>query len=395
MNIKIEVYADDKEKEKKWIKELSTLLNSFLQLEVCEGQVSDPQGQILILDGSSSKVEFLIHSFQKKRNGKALFLVLEEQIRQFPHLLQSHDVDDLVVYPFRVLEVVSKVMHYEKLILWQEVAHVNSSLSELLEYVQEDISLAERLQRAKVPKRFPSVQGFKIANRYLAGMRSGGDYFDLAESKDQNHLSFMMTHASSYGLCSSVVSILMRVALKLTIDQLDQEGVTSEIVKQISDEISMTLGEKDSLTLFFGHLVRKERVFRYTHCGDLLFFYAPPGRPFEFKQAQGARIYLEQSLSGVVEESFQVEEGGRLVLLSAGFIDSVQGGQKTLNQILDELRNYDIEEVLNEMIFRVKSQCGEIEMPARDCSGVVFEILPGFDKKIVQLTKPKPKQVGN
>ena len=395
MNIKIEVYADDKEKEKKWIKELSTLLNSFLQLEVCEGQVSDPQGQILILDGSSSKVELLIRSFQKNRKGKALFLVLEEQIRQFPHLLQSHDVDDLVVYPFRVLEVVSKVMHYEKLILWQEVVHVNSSLSELLEYVQEDISLAERLQRAKVPKRFPSVQGFKIANRYLAGMRSGGDYFDLAESKDQNHLSFMMTHASSYGLCSSVVSILMRVALKLTIDQLDQKGVTSEIVKQISDEISMTLGEKDSLTLFFGHLVRKERVFRYTHCGDLLFFYAPPGRPFELKQAQGARIYLEQSLSGVVEESFQVEEGGRLVLLSAGFIDSVQGGQKALNQILDELRNYDIEEVLNEMIFRVKSQWGEIEMPARDCSGVVFEILPGFDKKIVQLTKPKPKQVGN
>lgn len=393
MKIKIEIYCQDLKRKKKWLSELTHLVSTSPDLEVCGRDLESPSGQILLIDGSDESAEELIHSFQQNRKGRALLLVVDDHVTQLPHLLHSHQVDDVLVYPFRFLEVLSKFKYHEKLILWQEVVRVNSSLSEVLEYFQDDLSLAERLQKAQVPKRFPAIQGFKIANRYLAGMRSGGDYFDLAESKDQNHLSLMMTHASSYGLCSSVVSILMRAALKLTLNQLDEEGVTSVIVQKISDEISLTLGEKDSLTLFFGNLVRKERVFRYTHCGDLLFFYAPPGKGFQIRQAQGARIYFKHSLSGVVEESFPVAEGGRMVLLSAGFVESVRGGQEALIQILDQLRKQDVEEVFNEIIYQVKSQWGDLDMPARDCSGLIFDILPGFDKKIVQLNRSKLKQV--
>lgn len=81
------------------------------------------------------------------------------------------------------------------------------------------------------------------------------------------------------------------------------------------------------------------------------------------------------------------------MLLSAGFLESVQGGQDGLLQVLNSLRDVEIEKVLNEFIYRVKSQWGDVEMPARDCSALIFEILPGFDKKIVQIAKPK--QVGS
>ena len=393
MSIRIDVYAVDAEKERVWVNELRALLSSIEDIQIFLGNQQEPHGQIILIDGEDPNHEGLLHSLQWSRKGRAIFLVVDESQTIVPNVFGDHQVDDLIVHPFRLLEVVSKVKLYEQLILWQELIHVNSSLTEVLDYFREDLSLTERLHQAQVPKRFPEVNGFKVANRYLAGLRSGGDYFDLAESNNKNHLSLMMTHSSSYGLCSSVVSILMRAALKLSINQLDESGVTALVVRQISDEISLTLGERDSLTLFFGNILRKERVFRYTHCGDVLFFYAPQGKDFEIKQAQSARIHLEQSLAEVTEDSFPIAEGGRIVLLSAGFLESVQGGQDGLLQVLNSLRDVEIEKVLNEFIYRVKSQWGDVEMPARDCSALIFEILPGFDKKIVQIAKPK--QVGS
>ena len=389
MSIRIEVYALDRKKEQKWVDELRRLLVNVPGFLVSTGEILDPKGQLILVDGEQPYSDSLVSALQRSRKGRVILLVMREDVSDVPELVHSHQVDDLVVYPFRLLEVVSKVKLYEQLILWQELIQVNASLAEVLEYFKEDLSLAERLHQAQVPKRFPVIDGFRVANRYLAGMRSGGDYFDLAESKDHNHLSLMMTHSSSYGLCSSVVSILMRAALKLTVNELSEPGVTAQVVRQISDEIALTLGEKDSLTLFFGNILKKERVFRYTHCGDVLFFYAARGQSFELKKAQSARIHLKKSLSAVSEESFAIEEGGRIVLFSAGFIESVKGGQGALVQILDSLRDQNIEAVLNEVVYQVKSQWGDEQMPGRDCSALVFEILPGFDKKVVQITKPK------
>ena len=86
--------------------------------------------------------------------------------------------------------------------MWKHVMTINDSVTETLQSLHDDLQMAERLQKAKLPKRFPSIKGFQISSRYLAGMRSGGDHFDLAESKDKAKLSLVFRILPAMGFAA-------------------------------------------------------------------------------------------------------------------------------------------------------------------------------------------------
>jgi HEPN domain-containing protein len=84
-------------------------------------------------------------------------------------------VDDFLVFPFQSLDLSIKRIQFEKGMRWKSVfgkdlGEVNASLSSLVERLQDDLQLAERLQKAKLPTRFPKVKGCQISSRYLAGI---------------------------------------------------------------------------------------------------------------------------------------------------------------------------------------------------------------------------------
>ena len=74
----------------------------------------------------------------------------------------------------------------------------------------------------------------------------------------------------------------MRVCVKLTADQLQSAGATTEVVRSIYQDVLMTLREKDYFSIFFGALDKKTLLLRYTFLGEGALFYAPPGQPFQY-----------------------------------------------------------------------------------------------------------------
>jgi serine phosphatase RsbU (regulator of sigma subunit) len=262
--------------------------------------------------------------------------------------------------------------------MWDEVSRLNASFTEVIQELHEDLKLAERLQKSRLPQRFPDLKGMKVASRYAAGARSGGDHFDLAESKDGNTLSMVLTDSSSYGLSSAVLGALMRVANRLS---ADESRSSIETVRKIREEILATLKEKDRLSLFYGVLSRKDYRLRYLNLGTSCAFYAAAGKGFEPLRPQGAPITRASGELEVKETELSLQPGSRLVLISDGFVEALEGPDR-VRELLDQLRAKEASDSLNELTFKLKaSYRGEDDVPPQDCTGVVLDL----DSRLIRL----------
>jgi serine phosphatase RsbU (regulator of sigma subunit) len=379
MSLKITVLALDSAAEVKWVHHLKSVSEELSSCSITLGsQETDLSkfGQIIFVDGLMPHLEDELEKLN--RSGRAVFLIAPESSNsalqaQWSALIAAGKVDDALVFPFRALEVQSKLRHYQQILMWEEVSHLNASFSGLIERLQQDLKLAERLQKSKSPVRFPEVKGFKVTSRYLAGMKSGGDHLDLAESKTGSQLSLVLADSSSYGLSSSLLSVLMRVAMKLS-----QEEVRSceDTVRRIYEELLLMLNDKDKLSLFYGIVSRKDYCLRYVNLGTSCAFYAQPGQDFRSLPSQGAQI--TRASSGLPAQDFQrelpLDPNGRLALISDGFLE-VMGGEAEVLKALNQYRDAESADFLNELVFQLKSKFNEPDdLPAQDCTAVLLDV---------------------
>jgi len=336
-------------------------------------------GAIVLVDSENAKINEVLESIP--RNGRSVFLLVSESNQDFVWDDQSENqFDDVLIYPWRRLEVESKFRFHDHLRLWHEVSDLNLSFQQLLASLDDDVHLAERLQKAKLPVRFPEFKGLHIRSRYLAGMKSGGDHFDLADSSEGSRLSILMSDSSSYGLSSGFLSTLMRMTLKLS---RDESRSSLDTVKLIYDELLLTLKEKDHLSLFYGILSRKDYSLKYLHLGSSGFFHAKKGEGFELMKPQAPALSVSQNPFETIQESTIVcEPNDRLVLLSDGYMEAC-GGLDETRKFLDRFRDQPQVDLLNELTFWVKKDFKEEDdMPKQDCSALVFDI----DAKVLRLT---------
>ncbi|MGK5089964.1 SpoIIE family protein phosphatase [Bdellovibrionota bacterium FG-2] len=380
MGLQLSVLAKNAMEEMRLAHDLNLALEGWAEFRVQPATTQKSYGQILFVDGNVQNLHSVLDGID--RRGRAVFLLVHEASNpgtQATEVLFEGKVDDLLVYPFRALEVVGKIHRYRQILMWDEVTTLNTSFSQLMESLHEDLKLTERLQKAKLPTRFPDFKGFKVQSRYLAGMRSGGDFFDLAESKDGNVLSLVLTDSSSYGLSTAVMSVLMRVVVRLS---LDSARSAAETMQKILQELKLTMGEKDHLSLFYGVLTKKDLKLRYVNFGAACAFYSSSlSRDFVPLSAQGGVITQASSGVEVSEGVLDLHPESRLVLVSDGFIDSTQGVEGMLS-LLKQGRAKETKDSLNEMVYRVKSKYTDPDdAPAQDCSALVLDV----DARVLRL----------
>jgi hypothetical protein len=375
----ITVAADSVTTEKRWIDALKHVLGEGdgSTWNAAHETGSDGWGSILFVDGKHSDLTRFLGNVD--RHGRSVFLIWTDDAGDWDwHRDGAEKVDDLVVYPFRRAELESKFRLHQHLRMWSEVGELHRSFNELLSALDEDVKLAERLQKARLPNRYPAVRGLQIRSRFLAGLK-GGDHFDLAESKDNSRISILMSDSSSYGLSSAFLSALMRMTMKLS---RDEARPAVETVKLIADELLLGLKEKDRLAIFYGILNRKDFRFRYLHLGQSAFFHARKGKGFEIHASHGESLSIANSdPTKFGEKEVILEPEDRIVLLSDGFLEAC-GGIEQAKALLDPLRDKDSADVTNELVFRVKKKMLDPEdLPPQDCTSLIFDV----DAKLLRL----------
>ena len=382
MMLQLTILAGSVDSESFWARELKQVLSGIEDLQIKSGEAHLHTAQILFVDADHPELDRVLGQFD--RMAKAVFLIVKEGALSsglsgsLPAPLIDGRVDDVIVYPFRKVEALGKLRHFEQILMWHEVSKVNASVTEVIDSLRADLKLAERLQKRKLPVRFPEIKGAKVANRYLAGMRSGGDHFDLAESKDGNQLSLILSDSSSYGLSSAVLSALMRVTLKLSSEEARS---SQDTVRRIYDELVTLLGEKDRLSMFYGVLSRRDYCLRYLNLGSSAAFHAPKVGSFRPLPTQGEAIGKAQGFKPGVEGTLPLSPDDRLVLVSDGFVEAA-GGTQSVVELLNRFRATEPTDLLNEFVFCVKSKFIEKDdMPEQDCTAVVLDV----DSKVIRL----------
>ena len=370
----VQIAAVDSATARSLAQEIEKSVEGWLKLEVCPRLDSEGK-RALFIDGELADLDHVLASVDRKDAG--IYLILREGAA-VPAAWVDGRVDDVLMRPFRGLDVLSKLRHFQAMSEWRETIELNSRYSELIERFQSDLKLAEKLQKAKLPIRFPDIKGFKVTSRYLAGTRSGGNYVDLAESRDGKQVALVLTDASSYQLSSSLLEALPRVMGGLTLEEARSCVTTA---RRLRDGVLATLTDRDRLSLFYASLSRKDYRLRFVNLGGSRAYYSAPGKPFGELATQGESIQRAVGVRTESEGDVMLEPGGRLALFSDGFIQ-VAGGVDALRAVLDRFRTADAKDTLNELVYRVKAALKEADdLPAQDCTGAVFDV----DSRLIRL----------
>lgn len=288
-------------------------------------------------------------------------------------------VDELLVEPIRPLDLAFLYRRFLTARRALDLAELAGQLSRSVTELREDLMLAEKIQKSRLPTKFPAIKGLTVRSRYLAGMRSGGDYFDVAESEDGAKISLLMSDSSSYGLSSALLTTLMRMTFFIS-----KEGQKSprETVRMIHQEILRSMKDQDTLSFFFGQIDRKDFRLRYAHYGKIHLFRAKKGE--DFMQVEGERSpYLSKERSSWWdhgEKELVLFPEDRLVVCSDGFV-GVAGGAEKLLGTLNGYRTKESVDLLNQLAFFAKRSLADDELPGEDCSALALDI----DARILRL----------
>lgn len=381
LGFKARVVAASEDASEALARELEDALNGWIQLEIGwrgGGVTGIEDGtQVLFVDAAAPGYEHLLQKLDRKP-GQSVFLIVDEAAN-VPHALIEGLADDVLVRPFRPLEVLGKLRQYQRLQAYQEALELNHSYAQLVERLRDDLKLAERMQKMRLPRRFPEVKGFKVTSRYLAGERSGGDYVDLAETRDGQFMAIVMTDASTYRLSSAVLDTLSRRMGNLPAEEI-RSCVTA--ARRIRDGVLGSMGDRDQVSLFYGVMSRKDYRLKFVNLGGARVFYAGPGKAFaEVASGHGDPLVRAMSVRTETEGELALEPGGRLVLVSDGVVETA-GGVAEVLKVLEERRALDAADSLNELVFRAKRLVtGPDDLPVQDCTAVVFDV----DSRVIRL----------
>src|SRR6185437_7184732 len=147
MEISLTVFAKDGEAEERIASELRMAVGSLADLNFLR---APELGQIILVDEDyPALLEFLADLERNgNRRGRAVFLILPD-LGEAPEEFLSGRVDDVLVHPFRSLEILSRIRHCQHILMWDELHEINSSFSDMIDQLRGDLKLAERLQKSK------------------------------------------------------------------------------------------------------------------------------------------------------------------------------------------------------------------------------------------------------
>ena len=302
-------------------------------------------------------------------------VAVSEQENEIPDSVEQGLADDVLTLPVRRLELLSRIRWHYHLQVLRHAEGVTSGVQELVEKLEEDLVLAQKIQRRLIREHFPPMPGLSIKSKYWCGMASGGDYFDIYEYSDKNHVGFLLTDSSSYKLSSSLLSALMHLSAESLVG--NQSINPLEAVRQIFSNVQESMKPKDALSIFFGILDRKSYVMQYVSFGSLFALHqkANGDKEWLFKGDRDPLLKLSQLGNSTVDvQELVLEPADRFLLFSNGF---EAGIDEPIVDFIEQLGTEDAQEVVNEIGYALKKERDKSDdnfMPPEDCSLLMVDV---------------------
>lgn len=308
-------------------------------------------------------------------------VVVAREGKAVPASYRQGLVDDLLVLPPRLLDLERVFRNHEYFQALRDLEESSRGVAGLVKQLQEDISLAQKIQRRLIREKFPALGPLSVKSKYWCGLKSGGDYFDIFEFPGGTHAGLILSDSSSYSLSTSLIGSLMQFSVH--VGQNDLEA-PQRIVQALFGKLRENMKEKDKLSLLYGMLDRKTYTLRFVDCGGV--FVAKKSKDGKITWgSKGEHPALSLAEPKVPESrEISLEPGDRMMVCSDGWGEALQEAMPALiESFLSPER--ESQDLMNDMAFRLRRELekaseepvkadGEFPMPPQDCSALILDL---------------------
>src|ERR671921_771231 len=186
------------------------------------------------------------------------------------------------------------------------------------ERIQQELSVARRIQQASLPNVVPELEGWQISPYYQPAREVGGDFYDF-HLLSEGRLGLVVGDATGKGVPAALVMSTTCGMLQVTAGALDSSS-PGEVLSQVNETLLARIPQNMFVTCFYAILDPKSGTLRYANAGHDPPYLHRDGNADQLK-ARGMPLGLMPKMS--YEEKETILDAGEVTLLySDGLVEA-------------------------------------------------------------------------
>jgi len=195
------------------------------------------------------------------------------------------------------------------------------------ERMEEELLLAKSIQNRLLPDPIPDVKGLDLSAITVSSYQVGGDYFDVAETPDGNHI-FAIADVTGKGFPAALLMANLQSMLHIL---LPFDITLTIATERINNLIHQNTPSDKFITFFWGKYYHETRVFKYVNAGHNPPLLLKNGKDNFIELSEGGLLLGAMESMGPYESNEITMEPGDLIVC---FTDGVNEAQS--DEMIDE-----------------------------------------------------------
>ncbi|PKL14924.1 MAG: hypothetical protein CVV50_01850, partial [Spirochaetae bacterium HGW-Spirochaetae-6] len=228
----------------------------------------------------------------------------------------------------------------------EELNSLNQTLAERSRVIENDLSMARKLQFSLMPDKLPEMDHARLAAYYNPMDKVGGDFYDFIRFREKNLLGILLMDVSGHGLPVAFVTAMIRTLITTSNAHKTQPGaflsyLNQHLCGQLNDHF---------LTAFYGIYDTHQSTLTYAKGGHPEPIVLKKDGSFAFLAAKGKILGIFPEARWE-EVEINLSPGDKILFYTDGLIEAVDSkGEEFENKLLGLLSLHSeepIEKLLN------------------------------------------------
>jgi serine phosphatase RsbU (regulator of sigma subunit)/ketosteroid isomerase-like protein len=186
------------------------------------------------------------------------------------------------------------------------------------ERIEQELSVARRIQQASLPNVVPELEGWQISPYYQPAREVGGDFYDF-HLLSEGRLGLVVGDATGKGVPAALVMSTTCGMLQLAAGALDSSA-PGEVLSRVNEALVARIPQNMFVTCFYAILEPKSGSLTYANAGHDLPYLHRNGAAEELR-ARGMPLGLMPGM-GYEEKQTILEAGEAALLYSDGLVEA-------------------------------------------------------------------------